>query len=58
MKATNTTSVYRLAFPSTRKEVESEYPSMSAKAKRLLTALRVKRQRRESAPQGVDYKHA
>lgn len=38
---------YRLAFPATRKEVESEYPAMSTKAKKLLTALRVKRQRRE-----------
>lgn len=42
-----TINIYRLAFPATRKEVESEYPAMSTKAKKLLTALRVKRQRRE-----------
>ena len=49
--------VYRLAFPSMRAAVEKLYPSMSTKAKKHLTALRVRRKSRESAS-GVDSKHA
>lgn len=42
------TDVYRLAFPSTRADVEDLYPGMSLKAKKHLTALRVRRKSREA----------
>jgi hypothetical protein len=40
--------LYRLAFPSMRQDVEDLYPGMSTKAKKHLTALRVKRKSREA----------
>jgi hypothetical protein len=50
--------VYRLAFPSMRAAVEKLYPAMSTKAKKHLTALRVRRKSHESKQSGVDSKHA
>jgi hypothetical protein len=55
------TEDYRLSFPATRADVERLYPSMSTKAKKHLTALRVKRKRapkQQESGKGVEYSRA
>jgi hypothetical protein len=49
-------NVYSFAFPSTRADVEQLYPGMSTKAKKHLTALRVKRKSEETRKQTEEEK--